>query len=478
MTSERGVQKSRATQVGLLMRSYRESYTREDGRRGLTQDELLRLMADVAGEYGERSSHATVSRWESGATRPSLERLKTFGTALHLPETEIAGLILLAGLAVDFDSARERADSKNGHANGNGNGNGSSDHGLIDWDPPVDESADDGSERDVSTGVHLPSLILESARFLFVRTLLVAAAIVGLGFAFSWLGWDNMWMPTGYVVLAIGLVVTQGFLIADVKAGLREFYWVSVFVVLTTPLLQFGALGMDHYGFYRLGNFAGPHTPFMLALVMNVALSGTAGLLFNLLWHWQNNSDREGRSFHSRAAWVAVPPLAGAYLVIIVLSNASIWLQLGILMPVLAAQFTALLILRDPTLNPTENERRFAQNCTLSIVIMGTVIGAAIVMTVYLLPDLPMVLPDHNLIQSWEIDFDSLGYSRAEALEKLNIGYVWHAMLLYVYMLFVIGGNFMVAIYRMGRRAPPPWVVGPEQVAELPAQTGGVRTGR
>ena len=71
---ERDVQRSRAAQVGILMRSYRESFSRGDGQRGLTQEALLERMAFVDQDYAERYSHATVSRWESGCTRPSLQR--------------------------------------------------------------------------------------------------------------------------------------------------------------------------------------------------------------------------------------------------------------------------------------------------------------------------------------------------------------------------------------------------------------------
>ena len=40
--------------------------------------------------------------WESGGTRPSLQHLCVFGKALNLSQTEVAGLILLAGLTPDF----------------------------------------------------------------------------------------------------------------------------------------------------------------------------------------------------------------------------------------------------------------------------------------------------------------------------------------------------------------------------------------
>ena len=65
---ERDVQRARAAQVGLLMRSYRESFSTEGGRRGLTQEALLERMGSGDSDYAERYSHATVSRWESGGS--------------------------------------------------------------------------------------------------------------------------------------------------------------------------------------------------------------------------------------------------------------------------------------------------------------------------------------------------------------------------------------------------------------------------
>ena len=89
----------RARQVGLVMKAYRESFPREKGGRGISQAEMLRRMADADPSYGRRMSHSTVSRWESGYYRaPTVHRLETFGKALNLSETEIEGLILMAGL--------------------------------------------------------------------------------------------------------------------------------------------------------------------------------------------------------------------------------------------------------------------------------------------------------------------------------------------------------------------------------------------
>ena len=111
MTPKTDVQRIRAAQVGFAMRAYRESFTSEAGRRGLTQEDLLQRMAAVDSEYGERFSHATVSRWESGVTRPTVHRLKAFGRSMNLSQTEVAGLILLAGLAPDFQTAWDQTTS-------------------------------------------------------------------------------------------------------------------------------------------------------------------------------------------------------------------------------------------------------------------------------------------------------------------------------------------------------------------------------
>ena len=89
----------RARQVGLVMKAYRESFPREKGGRGISQAEMLRRMTEADPSYGRRMSHSTVSRWESGYYRaPTVHRLETFGKALNLSETEIEGLILMAGL--------------------------------------------------------------------------------------------------------------------------------------------------------------------------------------------------------------------------------------------------------------------------------------------------------------------------------------------------------------------------------------------
>ena len=435
--AERDVQRSRATQVGFVMRSYRESFFAGDGRRGLTQEALLERMGSVDSEYAERYSHATVSRWESGGTRPTLQRLQVFGKALNLSRAEVAGLILLAGLAHDFQSAWRLVTS--------------SDRGEA-----VDDSTtlDRMSVSDGAYGEGSPSLPRNIIRFVLLRVLPLGIFIV-VGYALSVYGWNSAWMPAAYVVVATAIVLAQGLFMPDRDAGLREFYWVSLFFLLTTPLLQFAPIRMDHYNFYAIGNLAGTHVPYMLALLFNLLIASAAGLMFQLQWKRQYTGDIGGRSALRRAASVALPPVVFVYAFVAVLTNISVSVQLAVLLPVLGIFFTTLLVLRDPEFNPSERDRVFLLSTMSVLAMVSSTVGIAAILAIFLSPDLPSVLPDHNLLTSWEINFAELGFTREEALDRLNLGYLWHAIWVFAYMVFVGGGRVLVGIYRIDAGGRP-----------------------
>ncbi|MXW29539.1 MAG: helix-turn-helix domain-containing protein [Chloroflexi bacterium] len=441
MTAEIDEQRLRAAQAGFAMRAYRESFLTEDGQRGLSQEGLLRLMASIDDEYAERFSHATVSRWESGATRPTVRRLQVFGMALGLSPTEVAGLILLAGLAPDLQTASSMAT------------NGGSSRGPESEPTPGEEY---GPTDPVAGGGHAtataPPLLGGWARFVFLRCLPLGVAIVGAGYVLSFLDWENIWTPAFYVGLATALVVTQGFLFPDRTIHNREFFWVTLFVVLSTPLLQFAPLGMDHYSLYRVGDSVGTYVPFLLALLVNLALAASAGLMFQFLWQWQRSRYGGEGSILQRSVWTVLPPVGFVYAVVLVISNASVWIQLGVLMPATAVLFIALLVVQDPSTNPSERDRQFLLSTTLAAAIVSSVLGLLTIIAVYVSPDLPMVLPDHNMLNSWEIDFAALGFSREEALDRLNLGYPWHAITVFGYMAFVVAGNLVASMYRLGGR--------------------------
>ena len=433
---ERDVQRARAAQVGLLMRSYRESFSSGGGRRGLTQEALLERMGSVDSDYAERYSHATVSRWESGGTRPTLRRLNVLGKALDLSRTEVAGLVLLAGLATDFRTAVSHVTRGGDVTNGNG-------------ETPEPMSAPGVVDNSQAAATESATSVFRAAvRFGLLRTLPLALCIAG-GYALSAFGWNNAWMPTVYVAFATGIVLAQGFLLPDRRAPLREFFWVSLFFLLTTPLLQFGSIRMDHYGLYRIGDLAGTQMPYMLALLVNLGIASAAGLMFHVLWKWQYSGNSVDSSALRRAASVALPPLILVYAVVVVITNISVSIQLATLLPVLGAVFTALLVLRDPAFSPSERDRLFLLSTASVLAMISTALGVVVILSIYLSPDLPSVLPDHNQLRSWEIDFAGLGFTTEEVFDRLNVGYLWHAIWVLVYMFFVVGGRLMVSIYRL-----------------------------
>ena len=431
------------------MRSYRESFALGAGRRGLSQAELLRRMGEVDDVYETRYSHGTVSRWESGSTRPSVDRLRVFGKALNLSETEVAGLILLAGLAPDFPDAA-LALSSSSAAVRQLESPGVVSEGVGLGDPGSHIAGYGGSGGSVGSrrmrGL-IPGLSAEVR--LFFRVLLLGLAFTAFGYLLSLPGWDGSLHTVPFAGFAVALVLGQGCLFPERQSGLREFFWVSIFFVLTTPLFQFAPLGLDHYNFHVLDAIRGSWIPCLMALLVNLVLASGAGVLFHRLHRWQYAGGETGGALR-RTLWVTLPPSVLVYGVAVVITNASVSIQLAFLVPVIATVFTALLVLRDPGVTFSERDRRILFPVVAATAMLCGTVGLVVIVAIYVSPDLPMVLPDHNLLGSWQIDFGELEITREQALDRLNVGYMWHAMSLFAYMAFVVGGSLIVAVYRMG----------------------------
>ena len=446
----------RAAQVGMLMRAYRESFVQPDGRKGLTQEELLGRMAEVDGQYGERYSHSTVSRWESGATRPTKQRLIAFGKALELSSVEVEGLITLAGL----DSRDPPVPLHQMSPSGTSRAGVSDDSRDALANLGVADSQDE--ERLVAS-----SNLSGAIRFCLSRFLLPGLCVAGGGYVLSSLGWTADWILTFFIAVVMGLVLTQGFLRMRKGDQLREFFFVSLFFLLSTPLLQMPLIRMDNYGLYTIPDFAGTPIPCLLALLVNLALALIAGLMFDFLWKWQYSKEVSERRAPQRAAWVALLPLAFVYCCVMVISNVGSWIHLTVIMPVLGVVFITLLVLRDPVVTPRERDLRFLLWAVVTAIIVLSALGGAAILTLYLAPSsLPQ--PDHNLLYSWNIDFAALGYTQDELTERLHLGFIWVALSNFVYVVVVIGGNLIVAIYRRGSGsgAQPATVVSELSVSE------------
>ena len=441
ITLREDVQRERAARVGLLMKSYRDSFLRDDGRRGLSQEEVLRRMGAVDGEYGERFSHTTVSRWESGATRPTIRRLEIFAKALDLSTIDLEILITVSGLTTDSTSTGNMVDSRDGEGIHAGQEAGEESDGT-----PGDMAAGNVAS-DVASDV--ASMVRAPARVIVAQYLPFAAFIVVSGYVLSLLGWNATWTPIVYVSMVTLLVVAGGLLFPGKTDYMKNLFTVSVFVILTTPLLQFMPLRMDHYNFYAIDGFFDTPLPYIAALLVNLTLAYGAGVLFHVLRDWQDRRYGDTRGELQKAIWTVSPPVGIVYAIIVMISNVSVWIQCAVLMPSLAAVFIILLLLRDSPVRLKAHDRQFLLWSTFVVATVASLVGLITVMGVFVSPDLPRVLPDHNLFRSWEIDFTAMGYSREVALERLNLGYMWHAMCIFAYMFFVIGGHVFTALYRI-----------------------------
>ncbi len=285
--------------------------------------------------------------------------------------------------------------------------------------------------------------------YLCLRFLPLAISVVIAGYGFSFLDWNETWVPAVYLSFGAGIVVAHVLLFKDREAPLREFFWVSVFLMLSTPMLQFVPIGMDQYGFYRIGDYAGTHMPYMLTLLLNLVLASSAGLMFHFLRERLSSSQDGDDGAVKRTIFTVIPPLVVVYAVVLVISNASLWIQLGLQMPAIAVAFTMLLVLRDPKIEFNAKERQILLAATLGSVALCLALGMITILVFYVSPGLTDVFPDHNLLRSWQIDFAAAGFARDEALERLRLGFLWHAAIMFPYLSLVLGGNVVVAVFRM-----------------------------
>ena len=180
---------------------------------------------------------------------PRKIRLQEFGAALNLSLHEIDGLVALAGI-----------DTEN----------------RLDATPKASialERHEDATASATSSGPQIPKIggaplqssvrssLAQALKGGILRFLLPALAIAGGGYLLSSLGITETWMLMLYIGFAMGLVVSQGLFKMRRAGNLRELLFVTLFIVLSTGLLQVPFIGMDPYGFYIWENLGGSYCP-------------------------------------------------------------------------------------------------------------------------------------------------------------------------------------------------------------------------
>ena len=410
----------------MLMQAYRRAHS-ADGQKGrLSQEGLLRLMGQVDPIYLERYNHSTVARWESGATRPTKERLEVFGRALNLSAAEIEGMVWLAG-HYDEDESPHPAES-------------------------VSKLADKvETEQSPETAVQVggsPSHTSQAARYVFAKFAIPGLFVAVVGYTLSRLGWNAGWIMSLYVILAVALVMVQGFLRVRRSHELREIYFITAFFLLSGNLVQAPVIRMDPYGFYAIENFANTPLPYLLSTIVNIVLALAAGLMFDFLWRWQYDSGRGFGNPCHRAAWTAFPPLVLLFLFALFFSSMGMWIYLLLVLSIMGGTFTTILVIRDKDLSFQRWEKRVMLQTALAVSLVLIAIGAASILILYLQPS-PLAIPDHTLVRSWDIDFAALEYSPDELLERYRIAAVLSSLATMIYMILVLGGTLLATIVRI-----------------------------
>ena len=439
---------TRAKLTGRLMRSFRQSYAVAGRKAGLSQDGLLDLMGQADPGYFNTLDRSTVSKWETGSILPTRERLEVFGKALCLSRAEIDGLLDLAGL-------------------GSGVENSAYDGGKV----KVEAVEGVTHEADVDGyGSVGPSFTGEIVRLVLAKFLLPGLAIAGAGYFLASVGWSADWILSTYIIVVICGVMSYHFLRLRRSSWLRDLLFVSVFVLLSIPMLQAPLIRMDPYGFYAIDGFSNTPIPYVLALLVNLLLALSAGLLFDFFWRWQY-SVRTGNPFR-QAALVSFPPLVFVYVCALLFCCAGTWIYLLEVFPVLGGVLMAILVLQHESIQLTEWAKRFLfQTCVAITIVLGSISLIAMVV-VYWDPSLQLV-PDHTLLRSWEVDFNALGYPPEEFADRGRVGLVWSCLAAIIYMVTFVGGSLMITICRKGNGdsadpAAAPTPVATSTAAQLP----------
>ena len=429
---------SKAVLVGRLIRLYREGMEVE-GKKNISQDDLLDLVAQVDRQYGEGYNRSSVSRWETGKRLAPREFIVAFGKALGLSEQEVDEMLALAGhnVLTQEDRTAEFLSTAQGI-----------------------ESSVQKIQVDIRGLMESIAKPKESLTPLGVmKEALRRAAIPGIyavtvGYILTALGLNGTGVLAVYVTIALAIAIGQGFLRWRRSNDIGELLFVSVFFILSTPLLQSTLTGLDVYGFHAVAGFAGTPIPFLLTLVANLALALAAAAIFSVCWEWQR-SKRGARAPYERAVFTTLPSILFVYINTVLFSNTGSWIYFLIVLTVLFGALVCIIALRDEEVRLSEREARFLLQAALGVTVVLVLLGIAGMVIGYLEPNL-YTIGDHNLLHSWQIDWDKLGYPQEEFVERLRLGYVWMVMAVIAYMTVIVGGYLLVTVYRCGHHTPPP----------------------
>ena len=196
-------------------------------------------------------------------------------------------------------------------------------------------------------------------------------------------------------------------------------FGISLLLLQCSMLLGGFVTGLDPFGLQRwLPHLAGTATLIVLAFAIFVFISIVATLLFFLL----RNRKGGARHVYPRAVWQVFPPLVLAYTPLLVFASiGSAVFNLGVF-AVYGGMFTAIVAFRDAEFGFPSWKIRSLVNLVLASVLITATAYTAVVSIAYLAPNPIFGVHESLFLDSWMIEFDSLGYTEDELIERIRLG--------------------------------------------------------
>lgn len=424
-----------AVLVGRLIRSYR-SGARRNGR-GLTQEGLLGLMVEHGEDYAASLDRSSVSHWERGTRLAPREFLEALGRTLDVPKREIDLMLVLAGHDPPGDDEGREA--------------------LLAAASSI-ESRVVSVQRDVQnlmdsgTGAPPPAYATTVARTALRRGALPGMYALAVGFALNAIGLNGTPVLLAYALVAASVVTGQWVLqwlksARDTSAqeNIAGLFFISLFITLNSSVLIGAATKADHFGFYTIGALTNTPTPFVLTMVVNLALSLAGVVMFSLLWRSQYGPEG-GRNAFTRAVFITLPPILFVYVNIVIFTNFGGWIYFMIVFGVLFGAFAAIVAFNEPGLKLGRDS--FALKTTVLVIILLSSVGVASLIIVYLEPDMVMAAANFRIIPLPEVSHTELGYTAQEGVARLRLGMMFMSLPTLFYMAIVVGGYLIMTVRR------------------------------
>ena len=280
-------------------------------------------------------------------------------------------------------------------------------------------------------------------------------SIAGAGYLLSWTGLESFWAFGIPLVVVMPLIFFMNFRRlwkSNYHPELQRLLWlfqVSVFVVLSAPVVGMTTVRGDVYGLYSIADFADVPLLALMVLAANLFVAQVATLLFDFLLKWQYTAsvDSSGRVFQ-RAALTAIPPLAFIYGCNVVFASAASCFVLAIIFPVLAGTFMVELTLRDRSVDLKSWPVKDLFWATVGVTITLTTIGGVAIVVPYL-DDSWLSLADSSLVHSWEPDLAALGLTEDELKRRIRISAASARVITLAYMMVIVGGHLLWTVGRV-----------------------------